>query len=431
MTPKNANQNKSPYDQYLNQYAEVESSTISNIPQDISGKITTKYALIIPAFKESCAFLTRLKEHPIHDCFFIVVINSPDNQNSHDEDNKNLYDFSQHSGKRIWSSENINLIRWTNNNYLILVDRFSNHQKIPRKQGVGLARKIACDIAISLIKNKILTTHFIHSSDADATLPIDYFSQTNNIKKLNNVSAAIYQFSHSKEENAVGEASNIYEKTMRYYVDGLRYANSHFAFHTIGSCLAISAKHYCQARGFPKKSGGEDFYLLNKLAKLGEIKTLEGDPIQINSRESDRVPFGTGPAVSKIIISQKKFEYPAYNPKIFVELKELLHQFKTLTDCISEEKNHIDATNQYQIKRCKKWLSSLNSITTKALYSMKIDSLFNHLINNCKNQQQIQEHLIYWFDGFKTLKYIHFLQQHQYPTMPLHLALKESKALGF
>ena len=51
----------------------------------------------------------------------------------------------------------------------------------------------------------------------------------------------------------------------------MKYARSPYAFHTIGSTMAVSANHYAKVRGFPKREAGEDFYLLNKLAK---VKTL-------------------------------------------------------------------------------------------------------------------------------------------------------------
>ena len=65
----------------------------------------------------------------------------------------------------------------------------------------------------------------------------------------------------------------------------------------------INAEHYAQSAGFPKLAAGEDFYLLNKLAKIGKIIPLKiiNQPIYIQARISNRTPFGTGPALDKII----------------------------------------------------------------------------------------------------------------------------------
>ena len=79
-------------------------------------------------------------------------------------------------------------------------------------------------------------------------------------------------------------ATKRYEQALTYYVEQLQQAGSPYAFHTLGSCIATPLSYYCHARGFPKKSGGEDFYLLNKLAKLGKILTVDSCILQIESR---------------------------------------------------------------------------------------------------------------------------------------------------
>ncbi len=417
--PNHAQTEKHFSDRYLKFYAETEASVISQLPPHLLSKKTFKNILIIPAYNEDEEFLVRLQKHSVRHCVFILVINSPDDKTNTDYNNFELHKKAQCSGETLWEAENSQVIEWDNDNLLIIIDRFSDTRKIPRKQGVGLARKIACDIAVQLIQKKIIDSRFIHSTDADATLPDNYFSQTDDLSKSINISAATYNFSHTKNDTDISEATQIYELSMRYYVDGLRWAQSQYAFHTIGSCLALSAEHYCKVRGFPKKSGGEDFYLLNKLAKLGSIHSLNDKPIIISSRESNRVPFGTGPAVSKIITSEKKLNYPVYNPEVFIQLKELLKQFKALTNSLSS------------IEHYEKWLHLLSRETKAALESLNIEQLFQHLRTNCKNNSQIQEHINGWFDGFKTLKYIHYLQQHTYPPIPLNQALTQSKILKF
>ena len=49
------------------------------------------------------------------------------------------------------------------------------------------------------------------------------------------------------------------------------------------------------ARSWRKRNAGEDFYLLEKLSKVAPLRKLSGAPILLRSRESFRVPFGTGP----------------------------------------------------------------------------------------------------------------------------------------
>lgn len=422
-------------DQYLSQYAETETIAIANISSEHLKNNLANHTLIIPAFNESDDFLLRLKTHPVSRCFFILVINSPDNRTAGNENNQRLHQTALNSGEIIWQKENLSLIEWPQENYVILVDRFSNSLKLPEKQGVGLARKIACDIAIQLIKNQLLSTRFIHSSDADAFLPDDYFLQTDGIfqnkKQSDQISGAVYRFEHSKENTVIADATHIYEQSLHYYVDGLRWANSHYAFHTIGSCLAIFPQYYCQVRGFPKKSGGEDFYLLNKLAKLGNIISLKGQAIHLQARASNRVPFGTGPAVSKIIASQLGDQFPSYDPGIFIELKKLLSDFSRLSQQDDEQDGNSPTSTSLTESDCHVWLDSLTPVTRKALVSLAINKLFHHLIHQCKHDEQRKHHILTWFDAFKTLKFIHFLQEHALPAIPLNQALKKSQALGF
>ncbi len=79
-------------------------------------------------------------------------------------------------------------------------------------------------------------------------------------------------------------------------------------------------------RGFPKREAGEDFYLLNKLAKVGTVLELAEGPdneaIRIESRRSDRVPFGTGAAVNRITaLADPLGEFRFYDPSVFELLK--------------------------------------------------------------------------------------------------------------
>ena len=67
------------------------------------------------------------------------------------------------------------------NSALLVVNRFE--RPIPAKQGVGLARKIAGDIACALYQNKQLAAPYFFSSDADVTFPKDYFNVDFNTSK--------------------------------------------------------------------------------------------------------------------------------------------------------------------------------------------------------------------------------------------------------
>ena len=181
---------------------------------------------------------------------------------------------------------------------VLCVDRTALTKPLPTKEGVGTARKIGADVALRAISSRGDDAGFIHSTDADVRLPKDYFEQLTPWR--GRAIAATYGFVHIPAAPWLASPIEVYENYLRSYVVGLAEAGSPYAFHTIGSTLAVSATGYATVRGFPKRASAEDFYLLNKLAKVGAIARLDGEPIQIQARLSDRVPIGTGPALAKL-----------------------------------------------------------------------------------------------------------------------------------
>jgi hypothetical protein len=274
----------------------------------------------------------------------------------------------------------------------------------------------------------------MHHSDADTHLPDDYFSALDiTLKERLSTSAsthpipysaAVYPYIHIASGNkTVDAATRYYEQALHHYVDGLKRAGSPYAYHTLGSCIATNAFHYCQARGFQKKAGGEDFYLLNKLAKLGRIAALQSTPLGIDSRRSERVPFGTGPAVEKILaMNNPETEYLYYHPQCFNELAVLLAHFQ---DLFTYRKETDHKTTPATLTHYQPWLKQLSPALQTALMILKIDSLFRHIDKQTNSLEQCIQHCHYWLDGFKTLKLIHLLQPY-YPKQALAEAVPSS-----
>ena len=369
-----------------------------------------KHCLIIPAYKETPDFVTRLIDTtPLlsGNVLVIVIINQPENSDKH-QANQDLWEAIESTGTLLYSGKDQYLVQSEKNKriYFFPVNCFEGKQKIPCKNGVGLARKMGCDIACGLINNGIVKTEWIHTTDADAHLPEDYFRQT---PTSAHYSAAVYRYQHHGVDKPLTRATRLYEQALHYYVEGLHYAGSPYAFQTLGSCIAINTVFYAQARGFPKKAGGEDFYLLNKLAKLGCIKTLTGDKIILESRASDRVPFGTGPAVKTIMaLTTPQTDYCYYNPMVFEELKSVLSHVPLLFSCIAEPQQ---------------WLQAFSVPTQTALTEINVQQLFNHLRKQAKTKEQCIRDSHHWLDAFKTLKFIHRLREY-FPDIPLHHAIK-------
>ncbi len=89
-----------------------------------------------------------------------------------------------------------------------------------------------------------------------------------------------------------------------------------------GSAFAVTADAYVRVGGMGRQQGGEDFYFLQKVFSLGGIKELNEVCVHPLARYSDRVPFGTGPALQKIL-NETGDELSVYSPDAFEILKQL------------------------------------------------------------------------------------------------------------
>jgi hypothetical protein len=305
---------------------------------------------------------------------------------------------------------------------LILVDRFSQGHAMPPRSGVGQARKIGCDLALALFQKGHIRSPWIHCSDGDVRLPETYFECVNTrAVDDHRVSALVYPFEHvvtTDTEPDVALATQLYELSLRYYVAGLRFARSPYAFHTIGSTLAVNARHYAQVRGFPKRDAGEDFYLLNKLAKVGEVQELTSgsdcQPIQIQARRSDRVPFGTGAAVNTISgLADPVEDYRYYHPAVFSLLKLWLQSWPEIWAAQSADFDRLIPMPRPGSEHD----TSSRDCLVRSLHGIGTVKALEHAFRQSKDLAHFTRHMHTWFDAFKTLKLIHGLRNTRFSSI--------------
>ena len=194
---------------------------------------------------------------------------------------------------------------------VLAIDRVS--RPLPAKQGVGLARKIGADICCALIDRGTVASTLIHMTDADTVLPPDYFEAAAATEGI-----TLLPFRHRARNPALARAAALYELHLHHYVAGLRAARSPYAYQTLGSTIVTDAATYARVRGIPKRNAAEDFYFLNKAAKVARVTSLAGPVIEIAARRSDRVPFGTGPALAAV--PPNADDYVSYAPEVFSQL---------------------------------------------------------------------------------------------------------------
>ena len=379
---------------YLQYYAEGDIELVEGLTNQ------WQEVICIPAFDESDILLPLLNTLSAEkNLLLILVLNSPAsaiNTEAKLRTQKLGELVKQQFPLQQTLSENCQLLQLNKSaSHLLLLEHYS----IPDKEGVGLARKIACDIACKLIHDKKINSTWIHNTDADVTLPTGYFLASKELSK--DSAAGIFAFKHLKDSNPIlKNALQLYEYSLFYYVEALKWAGSRYAFHTIGSTLLLNHKTYALARGFPKRVAGEDFYLLNKLRKIGEIESLTEPVITLSGRPSSRVPFGTGPAINKIsALNKPNEEYFFYHPKCFQFLKEWLTLLPNL------------------------WLSAeLNSLVKdeilfNSLRMIGAEEAISHARNNSTSQSGFVKQLHNWFDAFRTLKLIHNLRNLELASM--------------
>jgi hypothetical protein len=307
---------------------------------------------------------------------------------------------------------------------VLLVNRFSEGRQLPARGGVGHARKVGVDLAVALFHRQKVRSPWIHCSDADVQLPDTYFDCSFS-KELESAdySALIYPFRHcsldgDEIEKDVILATRLYEFSLHYYVAGLKHACSPYSFQTIGSTMAVNALSYAKVRGFPRREAGEDFYLLNKLAKVGKILEMKEGPdceaIKIEWRRSDRVPFGTGAAVNTITaLHNPTQDYRFYNPGVFELLKVWLACWPLIWRAGSSD----FAPLLSQATAGKTGPGDKRQLLLQGLTALKADRALEHAFRQSGNPDQFTRQMHTWFDAFRTLKLIHFLRAHGLPSV--------------
>ena len=414
---------------YLKHYCEPEAQKFSDFPRQY------QHVLVVPSHDEPINSVLKLLnfQESKGAVLVILIINSPDSLSGTGNDSL-LWNDLQAAYPVIWSADKQTQLYALphTDNALLVIDRFSENRQIPQHQGVGLARKIGADIAYRLIHDGKITSRWIHSTDADVELPKGYFqsSQTHP-----DSCALIYPFQHRCSDPTIQPLIDLYEFKLRYYVAALQWCGSHYGFHTIGSLMCVDANSYAEVRGFPKRNAAEDFYLLNKLAKVGSIHTLKEPTVRIEARLSARVPFGTGPALNNIrSLGQPQEQYLFYHPCTFMDLARWQNLVVPLWHARAYYQQHgLQATFRMLIEKLDDdaggnaevesfphdFAAHQSERLAVVLTSLKLDTFLTHGFKQCSTQLAFQKQASYWFDGFKTLRFIHQMRDHYFENIRL------------
>tara|TARA_R110000823_G_scaffold295738_5_gene415638 strand:- start:19748 stop:21106 length:1359 start_codon:yes stop_codon:yes gene_type:complete len=382
-----------------------------------------QHVVVVPAYRESPSLIARLSQLPRGSgrTLVILVINRPDSDldaNTNSALREALGLLPEAPGHRA----DCNLRRAGAHTDIAVLDLESGRGPLPAAQGVGLARKTGADLALLWMHAGRIHDNWICNTDADATLPSSYFAQLASAPDA--AVAATFPFVHSATQDAaLNTATCVYELRLHYYLRGLEHACSPYAWHSLGSCLAVRKDAYAQVRGFPRRAAAEDFYLLNKLTKLGEVARLRGACVRLEARASNRVPFGTGPAVSAITLaaepdSARIFEHPM----VFEALRVFLRVLPRL--CTESKVNvlpHQLSTGGLP--------APLALAATRALETLKLSQALEHCRRQSRDAESFQRHFHQWFDAFRTLRFLRELGRAGWPPMTLQALYSQEPVL--
>ena len=289
---------------YCDRYGEPIAQEFSKDIQHILPR-SYQYVLCVPAYDEAPSFIPKLLNSIQADVLVILIFNAPEGEEYLSSQAQTIACLETVTH----SPEQISVQSWNQSIDIIAVDCCTTGRQLPKKEGVGLARKIAGDMAIAAIAAQKVQLPWIYCTDADVELPADYFTAIANATSQD-TAAVLYPFIHRPAHDNILQ----YEISLRYYVLQLNHMGSPYAFQTVGSSMAAHAQAYASVRGFPKRAAAEDFYILNKLAKTGIMIRLQSSPLTLSSRRSHRVPFGTGAAMNRLHEDPQQL---LYNPEIF------------------------------------------------------------------------------------------------------------------
>lgn len=297
-------------------------------------------------------------------------------------------------------------LRWAQQNSSSRL-RFLIHYEagMPKKHaGVGLARKTGMDEACFRFAKCGATDGIIACFDADSRCDENYLREIHRhfLQHPECPACSIY-FEHplagAEFEPEVYKAIARYELHLRYYVAAQRWAGLPHAYQTIGSAMAVRSSAYQLQGGMNRRKAGEDFYFLHKFIPLDGFSELNSTCVIPSPRPSDRVPFGTGMAVGKILKS--KGQLLTYHPEAFKQLRDFLQM-----DLYHTPPSALD----------------LPPLVEHFFASQNFSGKWAEIKSHTASPKTFRQRFFRWFDAFMVMKYVHHVRDNGYPNVPVESA---------
>ena len=344
--------------------------------------------LAIPLLREYDTiknFLQNISTFDADDVYIWFCINNPlewHNKSSFSDylqENEKTYNYLVQQGFR-----DVDLNNPVSYKYNV-IDKFSFHNAFAKgKSGVGQARKIIFDhICKYFEKNDVII-----SMDADTHYEQSYVKSI--VKAFQQHKSAIGLCGPYYHPAIYDDEHNNhilrYEIYLRHYFLNLARIHNPYTFTAMGSVIGFKVSTYQKLRGMTPYASGEDFYFVQKLVKNGNVLLWHDSLAYPDGRYSDRVGFGTGPALNNLK-NLNRTSYPLYSDVYFNEIKETFDHFEEL------------------------YKKDVELPMTRFLKStFKTDDLWQPLRDNYKDMENFTKACVNKVDALRILQYLHFRQ---------------------
>jgi len=246
--------------------------------------------------------------------------------------------------------------------------------------GPGPARRLGLDRALAQLAEN--DSAALVCLDADTLVGTDYLPALFRHFSAPPAGGAVLNYSHQPAASpALQQAMDRYELYLRCHQFGLQCAGSPYAFATIGSAMACTARAYVRIGGMNRKPAAEDFYFLQALAKTDGVASVQDTCVYPAARLSSRVIFGTGPAAFPVA------PLPAY--RLLGKLLDLV-----------EAATAVDGMTLHSE------VAALHPLAGRFMQAQQLGAVWDSLRANHRNAPGLKKAFHRWFDALKTLQFL-------------------------
>lgn len=283
-----------------------------------------------------------------------------------------------------------------------------------RHAGAGMARKIGMDEAIRRFNFFGRPDGIIVSLDSDCLVSENYLHEiASYFGRSPKHFAATINFRHRIDELADERQKagiRFYEDYLHYYKKAHDYTGFPDSIYTIGSAFAVRADAYVAQGGMNRRQAGEDFYFLNKLTSLGKVDELNEAFVYPSARVSDRVPFGTGAAITKWMNEEGDLT-TTYNFEAFCDLKKLF--------------DNVDRLYRISPETLDRFVAEYPAAFHPYFEQVGFRAKIQEINQNSATPESFRKRFFRFFDAFVIMRFLNESHPAFYPRQGLYEAIRQ------